>query len=129
MPVITPRLLTNHLATVVTIGISELLIATPTNNPKNRYSCQRPPIRDISRRPVPMKRPQMIRTTLGPYLSVSLPTTRPEKPITRLASDIAIEVVALIQPRSEDMGLKKIPKVVKGPTINMEEIKPAATIV
>ena len=71
----------HHLTTVDAIGTQPPLMPMPNMMPKSKYSCQRLSIWDINKRPKPNIKPQIVTTSLGPNLSVSLPATKVRKPL------------------------------------------------
>jgi len=53
--------------------------------------------------------PEIVTTFLGPYLSMNPPRTILNMPSIIMETEKASDVVALLQPSSEDIGLKKTP--------------------
>jgi hypothetical protein len=111
MPVIIPRLFTNHLDTVEIRGTKRPPIPTPVTTPKTRYSCQIVLMRDIKKKPRPKNKPQTVTTGLGPNLSVSLPPAIPKRAARNIRRLAAPESVARVQPNSVNIGSKKTPKL------------------
>ncbi len=108
-------LVTNHLAIDDISGTQTPLMPMPTITPKNKYSCQILLNCDINKKPKPIRNPQIVTTNLGPNLSVSPPTTIPITPYIIMDSEKAPEIIALVQPKSANNGLKKRPKALCGP--------------
>ena len=77
---------------------------------------------------MPKNKAQIVRTILGPSLSVSTPISMAIQPITIKARELAPESAALVELNSVSNGLKKTPKVLTIPWIIIMIEKPAATI-
>jgi hypothetical protein len=58
---------------------------------------------------MPTREPKNNTTFLGPNLSVNVPAKIPSRPSTAEVSERAPETVALVQPNSPSMDLKKTP--------------------
>jgi hypothetical protein len=73
--------------------------------------------------------PAIVRTLLGPTLSLNLPIPMPAQPLRSIDNEKAPEVSALVQPNSVSNGSKKTPKLYDNPHITSKMKKLAITTI